>query len=285
MTGVTLDVELKDQAVMRLLEKIRSRLGHMLPAMKIIGEIVRTSVVRNFEVGGRPTKWKELSPVTLAMRRGDKILRRQGFAGGLMGSIHARAENDQVRIGTNKVYAAVQQLGAKKGIVRDVHRECERAYEATQNGQAIPGQGPYTTGQITVGGYSGQAIPHGPGRRLAGNPTGTDGVFAENMRCIRTMVAFDRIPVRHRRVLSGESKDGCQIKSGMTYTVDPVIPGLTWNPSYLVRGMIETGRHAAPGTACTNCAHTTRGNGRDATWGRTGGHVGKWRGRNGIQRL
>ena len=115
MTGVTLDIELKDQAVLRLLEKVRQRLGHMLPAMKIIGEVVRTSVIRNFEVGGRPTRWKELSPVTLAMRKGDKILRRQGFAGGLMGSIHAQAKEDEVRVGTNKVYAAVHQFGAKKG--------------------------------------------------------------------------------------------------------------------------------------------------------------------------
>ena len=115
MTGVSLDIEIKDQGVRALLEKIQQRLGHMLPAMKIIGETVRTSVVRNFEVGGRPTKWKPLSPVTLALRQGDKILRRQGFAGGLMGSIHSRPENDQVRIGTNKVYAAVHQFGAKKG--------------------------------------------------------------------------------------------------------------------------------------------------------------------------
>ena len=115
MTGVTLDVELKDQAVMRLLEKVRNRLGHMLPAMKIIGEIVRTSVVRNFEVGGRPIRWAPLSKTTLDRRKGTRIFRRQGFAGGLLGSVYARAENDEVRIGTNKPYGVVQQLGAKKG--------------------------------------------------------------------------------------------------------------------------------------------------------------------------
>ena len=43
------------------------------------------------------------------------ILRRQGFAGGLMGSISVRAYNDRAEVGTNKIYAAVHQFGAAKG--------------------------------------------------------------------------------------------------------------------------------------------------------------------------
>jgi phage gpG-like protein len=115
MAGVTIEVQVNDQ-VSPLLQRIETRLGALKPAMKIIGETVRTSIVRNFEKEGRPVGWKQLSPLTVA-RRGTAhpILRRQGFAGGLMGSISARAYDDRVELGTNKVSAAVHQLGAKKG--------------------------------------------------------------------------------------------------------------------------------------------------------------------------
>jgi phage gpG-like protein len=39
----------------------------------------------------------------------------RGLGGGMAGSIHARADKDKVVIGTNKIYAAVHQFGAKKG--------------------------------------------------------------------------------------------------------------------------------------------------------------------------
>jgi phage virion morphogenesis protein len=86
------------------------------PALKNIGGIIRTSVVRNFEKGGRPVKWKEHSKLTKARRgAGAPILVKQGFEGGLMGSISVSTEKDSVIVGTNKEYAAVHQFGAKKG--------------------------------------------------------------------------------------------------------------------------------------------------------------------------
>jgi len=112
--AVSVDVKIEDDRVRDLLTRIQRRMADLTPAMKIIGETVRTSVIRNFEVGGRP-RWKPLSPVTKARRKGDKILMRQGFAGGLAGSIHAKAYSDRAVIGTNKIYAAVHQFGAKKG--------------------------------------------------------------------------------------------------------------------------------------------------------------------------
>lgn len=116
MAGVSLSITIKDQGIKRLLSDIQRRMGDLTPAMKIIGQIVRTSIVRNFEKGGRPSKWAPLSPATLARRKGRaKILMDRGMGGGLAGSIHDRADRDSVTVGTNKIYAAVHQFGAKKG--------------------------------------------------------------------------------------------------------------------------------------------------------------------------
>jgi len=112
--AVSLNVKIEDSGIRDLFTRIQRRMADLTPAMRIIGGTVRTSVIRNFEVGGRP-RWKPLSPVTLARRKGKKILMRQGFAGGLAGSIHAKAYSDRAVIGTNKIYAAVHQFGAKKG--------------------------------------------------------------------------------------------------------------------------------------------------------------------------
>jgi phage virion morphogenesis protein len=123
MAGVSLNVTIKDERIKRLLGDIQRRMGDLTPAMKIIGQIVRTSFVRNFEKGGRPSKWAPLSPVTLARRKGRKILMDRGMGGGLAGSIHDRASKDEVTVGTNKIYAALHQFGAKKGSFGTVEAE------------------------------------------------------------------------------------------------------------------------------------------------------------------
>jgi len=114
VAGAVIDLEMKDREIREVLGRIQRRMDDLAPAMRILGNIVRTSVIRNFEAGGRP-RWKPLSPVTLAGRKGGKILMRQGFAGGLAGSINVRAEKDRAIVGTNKAYAAVHQFGARKG--------------------------------------------------------------------------------------------------------------------------------------------------------------------------
>ncbi|MBW1666852.1 MAG: phage virion morphogenesis protein [Deltaproteobacteria bacterium] len=116
MAGVGLKIEVKDKEVTRLLQRLQRRMANLTPVMSAVADVVRTSVVRTFEKEGRPRPWAGLSPVTVKLRgRAHPILRRQGFAGGLMGSIHGRGYRDRAEIGTNKVYAAVHQFGAKRG--------------------------------------------------------------------------------------------------------------------------------------------------------------------------
>ena len=92
------------------------------PFFEEVGEIVKTSVVRNFEVGGRysavgswrggPRTWLPTVAVT-----GRKILIDKGL---LMGSINWRAGLDSVEIGSNLVYAAIHNFGGQAGRNRSV---------------------------------------------------------------------------------------------------------------------------------------------------------------------
>jgi len=137
VAGVSLSIEIKDHGVQEMLARIQRRVKDLTPAMRIIGEIVRTSIVRNFELGGRPRKWRPLSPVTLARRKGKKILMVQGLGGGLAGSIHWTAHSDRAVIGTDKAYAAVHQFGAKKGSFGTVEAQVKAHIRRLKSGKRV----------------------------------------------------------------------------------------------------------------------------------------------------
>jgi len=101
-------VKIEDNEVKTLLAGMLSRAENAQPVMHIFGEIVKASIMRNFEKGGRPTQWK---PSLRALKTGGKTLVNKGVSGGLMGSIHYRAYTSKVEISANKVYAAVHQFG------------------------------------------------------------------------------------------------------------------------------------------------------------------------------
>ena len=114
---VNIDIKIEDKEVKELLSRIQTKAKNLRPVMSIIGEIVQTSIQRNFEAGGRPKKWKPLSPATIARRKEQgrwpgKIL---AIRGGLFRSITYQAKNDRVEIGANIKYAALHHFGAKKG--------------------------------------------------------------------------------------------------------------------------------------------------------------------------
>lgn len=115
MAGSAITMRTNADKVGGELQVIARRCGTMLPAMQIIGETVTTSVVENFQAGGRPNGWQALAPATLAKKKGGSILVGKGFAGGLMGSIHYQAGNDSVLVGTDKVYGAIHQFGGLAG--------------------------------------------------------------------------------------------------------------------------------------------------------------------------
>lgn len=145
MSGVTINVRIEDKEVRDMLARLQQRLWNMKPVMAVIGQVVRTSVIRNFEAEGRPQRWQPLSMATLYQRIGGASSRKK--RGGtkigairklanhkvlqdtarLKNSINVRAFNDRAeifpdsaKVGTDLVYAAIHQFGGKAGRGRKV---------------------------------------------------------------------------------------------------------------------------------------------------------------------
>jgi phage virion morphogenesis protein len=116
---------------------------NLTPAFREIGEIVRSSVVKNFQAGGRPEKWVPTKIRSIYMaylgrgkRKRKAYTLRGGFTKGftrytsgkktlidrarLQNSITARAETNRVVVGTDLVYARIHQLGGMAGRNRKV---------------------------------------------------------------------------------------------------------------------------------------------------------------------
>lgn len=137
-----IEIKVDDSELRALLKALSWKLGNLTPVMREIGSIVRTSVVKNFEVGGRYSevgsfkggskKWQPLSVVTLFARPKRQIVTKKGrfkasferklmnrkilFKQGLLlGSINSQASADSVRIGPHRVYAAIHQFGGRAG--------------------------------------------------------------------------------------------------------------------------------------------------------------------------
>ena len=86
---VEIKITPKDLGAEKRVTEMLQRVKNLRPALKIIGEIGLTSIQRNFEVGGRPKKWKPLAPSTIKQRRRQgkwpgQILVRRGMSGGLL---------------------------------------------------------------------------------------------------------------------------------------------------------------------------------------------------------
>ncbi len=114
MTGARISIDYG--ATLGNLAGMAGRAEGLSGPMKVIAALVLASVQRNFEVGGRPAKWAPLKPSTLKKRKsGGGPLVVKGFGGGLLGSVNAQSDSTSASVGTNKIYAATHQFGARKG--------------------------------------------------------------------------------------------------------------------------------------------------------------------------
>ena len=106
----------KDQAIRARLKKLQAATGDLLPVLKPAGEVMKSSVEENFEVGGRP-KWKPLSAVTIKMKGHSRPLILHGF----LKNVTLKVTKDQAVLGTQpntSAYAARQQFGWPGGGAR-----------------------------------------------------------------------------------------------------------------------------------------------------------------------
>lgn len=109
-----IEAKLEYQPLLKALRRAADEMGNARPLMRSVAGIMLRAVEDNFEQEGRP-KWKDLHPGTKMARAKEstwpgKILQRSG---GLASSIQQRFNEREAVVGTNKVYAAIQQFGGK----------------------------------------------------------------------------------------------------------------------------------------------------------------------------
>jgi phage virion morphogenesis protein len=109
-----IDIDIPFAPVVRALREIISQLGDRRELMASLAGIMHRAVEDNFAEGGRP-HWQALHPGTIASRRKagtwpGQILVRSGQ---LAASVQDSFDNDQAVVGSNKVYAAIQQFGGQ----------------------------------------------------------------------------------------------------------------------------------------------------------------------------
>lgn len=92
-----------------LLGDFEARSGDLKPLHERIAMLIATSIRENFDVGGRPTKWKQSKR---AKGQRGQTLRDTNR---LMNSITSKGDANRAVAGTNDVRAAVLHFGAKKG--------------------------------------------------------------------------------------------------------------------------------------------------------------------------
>ncbi len=136
MTGVTIRVDIDDEAVRRALARLDERAANLAPAMDEIGSMLTASIVHRFETEtdpeGRP--WQPLAISTMIGRIGGVRKSRKKKGGTRIGAIRRIAQmkilqdsarlrdsithrhgRDFVEVGTNVVYGAIHQLGGQAG--------------------------------------------------------------------------------------------------------------------------------------------------------------------------
>lgn len=165
MPGIAkeVDLTLDDREVQRMIGDIYRRGEDLRPALNRVGAHMHHSVAETFRQQGRPTRWKPLSPGTIARRR--KGRKGMGAPGGsvkilqdtgrLMASVTSRTAGSvfevrphMLRIGTRVEYASTHQFGREA--IPNV-RETVRAHVRKQHRRvAIARGGPGFARLVTV---------------------------------------------------------------------------------------------------------------------------------------
>lgn len=109
-----IEAKLEYQPVLRAMRRSADEMGNTRPLMRSVAGIMFRAVEDNFEQEGRP-KWKDLQPGTKLTRYKEgtwpgKILQRSG---GLASSFQQQFDARNSVVGTNKVYAAIQNFGGQ----------------------------------------------------------------------------------------------------------------------------------------------------------------------------
>lgn len=116
MSDEPIEIKIDNKKVEKTLLEIAQKTSNLRPLMKNIAGIMAYSTEENFKVEGRP-KWKDLSEKTKTARKKTghypgQILQ---VSGQLALSVTTQYDDSSAVIGSNKVYAAIHQLGGLAG--------------------------------------------------------------------------------------------------------------------------------------------------------------------------
>lgn len=116
MSDEPIEIKIDNQKVEKALLEIAQKTSNLRPLMKNIAGIMADSTEENFKEEGRP-KWKDLSEKTKIARKKTghypgQILQ---VSGQLALSVTTQYDDTSAVIGSNKVYAAIHQLGGQAG--------------------------------------------------------------------------------------------------------------------------------------------------------------------------
>jgi len=116
MSDEPIEIKIDNKKVEKALLEIAQKTSNLRPLMKNIAGIMADSTEENFKVEGQP-KWKDLSEKTKTARKKSghypgQILQ---VSGQLALSVTTQYDDTSVVIGSNKVYAAIHQLGGQAG--------------------------------------------------------------------------------------------------------------------------------------------------------------------------
>jgi phage virion morphogenesis protein len=115
MTGVSVTMTSDLGKAIDGLARAQTLLAQPRPLLRQIGVLMVHSTQARFNTGRDPKghPWKPLLPAYAAGKRGTHILIGAGMSGGLQGSLTFDTGANQVQWGSNKIYAAVHQFGAR----------------------------------------------------------------------------------------------------------------------------------------------------------------------------
>lgn len=116
MSDEPIEIKIDNKKVEKALLEIAQKTSNLRPLMKNIAGIMADSTEENFKEEGRP-KWKDLSEKTKTARKKTghypgQILQ---VSGQLALSVTTQYDDSSAVIGSNKVYAAIHQLGGQAG--------------------------------------------------------------------------------------------------------------------------------------------------------------------------
>lgn len=110
MTGISIIVDVTDEAIRKAFSRLESGMERTEPLMDAIGTGVAGSTHMRFATQTDPegASWTALNPGYAAGKRNSRILTESGR---LRDSINAQSSKNEARVGTNLVYSAIHQFG------------------------------------------------------------------------------------------------------------------------------------------------------------------------------